>query len=476
MTKYKIIGNSDFAELEKQLNTNFSEYNVVDSEIASKNSAIVVLQKKEVIFNNSPKFKIIGSLDLQKLEDTLNREAIGYHIVDSECTVNGYSMIILQEGADIAEEIEKWFRGIGLTKLDEYLYYVEYRDDQIDYAKAVEYFKTAFMPKFGCSAVNTPKFFGRNFDWTYSEEVSFVVRKSPSSERFASIGICGGIPSLTKEAVETMEWQRLYDYLPFYLVDGINEHGVTVSLNVVPTGDKGITTGTNHDKEGDDICVLMLPSLILDKFATAREAVEWVRDKAKIYAPNSDTLKQELHLLVADESNCFVVEFVNNEAVILEGKNYITNFYLQGTSTDEYGHIKPDTVTPYGQGLERYNIIADNYLNIGDITDMRRVLNLIAYTKTYSDSENPVWKTEFVGNYPEMGLPYPNLTVTSPLEDFQDLLTVARNRFNNRSRNPENPNYGTWQTTHSVIYDRDNLRMRVRTQEQGKSKERVFGL
>lgn len=367
----------------------------------------------------------------------------------------------------------------NLTKIDEYLYSINYDKNKLDYQKALQYFKENYKENdislASCSAIRKGNFFGRNYDWYYSESVSFVVKKEASSERYASIGMSGGLSSLTKDIVNSYEWNIMYDILPFFLLDGINEYGVTVSMNVV-TGDKGKTTGTHPELQGDEICALMLPSYILDNFKSAQESVNWLLNSAKIYAPYNETIQEELHFMIADKDNTFIVEFVNNEAKVTEtNKNYLTNFYLDGATYLSDGKINIDSLPLYSQGIERYNLISENYESLNSSSDMLDMMRELNYTNAYNTEDiSNWWKTEFVAPYADKGFPYPNLTIHSTTQDFIDcgLLDVIQERFATRTRDGIN----TWQTIHSAVYDINKKQFILLTQEKDKETLKTFQL
>lgn len=365
----------------------------------------------------------------------------------------------------------------NLSKYEDYLYSIHYYSNQLNYQKALQYFYDNFhegttnYASGACSAIRKDNYFARNYDWYYSEAVSFVVKKEGNSERYSSIGMAGGISRLSKEFVESGEWDDMYDILPFFLVDGINEHGVTITTNVVPAGDKGKTTGTHPKLTGDDICMLQLPSYILDKFSSAQSAVDWILNEAKIYAPYNEVVKEEMHFMIADKNDTFIVEFIDNEAVLVNnGRDYLTNFYLTGTELDENNKVNPETVTPYGQGLERYNIITENLDK-----EPREILELLKYTNAYdADDLSKWWMTEFVAPYADMGYTYPNLTVLNTPQDFVDcgLLDRILDLYRHRVRDGAS----TWQTVHGAVYDISKLEFTLLVQEEDVEKLKTFQL
>lgn len=401
----------------------------------------------------------------------------------------------------------------NLYKIQDYLYNIEY--ETLDYNYAKSYFKDSSNDSgsFGaCSAVRSGNFYGRNFDWIYNNQAEFVIKTVNQNGKFATLGVSGSLSALTNDFVESGEWDKAYYILPFMIVDGINECGVVVNANVVPIEEgyfntTTVPTGTKQD----EICALMLPRYILDNFATAREAALYIRNHVALYFPNNlRALGYEEHFMIADATETFILECINNEVKVINATTQafpaITNFHIFANSNNgvggfasyitgdesNNGHITTPYemahidglktaaelgVTPHGSGLERYNLIVDTFGENkpkATLATMQELMNKLNYTNAYNteslndlDAENygeNFWWTEFVG--------IDNLTSSSNLDDykarFEDGATIDY-AFLNRDRDPSSDFYGTWQTTHSCIYDITNRALYLAVQEEGHS-------
>ena len=163
----------------------------------------------------------------------------------------------------------------------------------VDYDYAFNYFKvTPQNISGGCSCMRSGDFFGRNFDWYYNHDIDFVIHTPRIGNRYASIGVAGCFPNLTTSIVESGKSNELFKIFPFFLLDGINEKGVFINDNVVPGQDMNCTTtGTTplKSKRGD-LCINMLPRFVLDNYASAKEAVEDIRDHWSVYMKPSEVL------------------------------------------------------------------------------------------------------------------------------------------------------------------------------------------
>lgn len=361
---------------------------------------------------------------------------------------------------------------IPITKIKDYFY--EMICDELDYENAYKYFREKKPIINGaCSSVRNGNWYGRNLDWTYDENAEFLVHTSKTNNCFASIGIAGSINGLTNEVVKSKVDNPLYKIVPFMMTDGINEKGVVCNTNVVPL-DKGITSKTIPEiSEQIEICSLMLVRYILDHFETAKEAAEYIRDYVSVFMPTGlINMGYETHLMIADTNKTYLIEFIGTETIISEmDKPYMTNFYLDDVVFNEDGKVytpadvenehyaSENNVTDNGSGLERYNLIVDNYNSANSKAGMRELMNKLKYTNAYKNSE---WCTEFVG--------INDLTVNSKAEDFANTMAYAKGMFANRTRNGS-----TWQTNHSVVYDIENRKAYVIVQEDSEELEFSLG-
>ena len=367
-----------------------------------------------------------------------------------------------------------------LDRVEDYAYEAYYND--LNYALAYKRFAEDNIPEFagGCSSVRVGNMYGRNLDWLYNEQAEFVLHTPSLGGRYATTCTCGQVSGLTDEFVKTHKYSEDYIMLPFYCVDGINEKGVFINVNVVPA-EKG-NTDTFIEPMGSkeiEICANMIPRYVLDNFATALEAVTFIKDHMRIYF--SKKLKElfgyEPHFMVGDKESTYIVELAENKVQVyncdtdLDGRTYMTNFHLTDTVFNASGAplLTPATaggqsitavnkITPDGAGLERYNLIENLVKNN---TPVRDIMNMLMYTKTYTaDGLTDKWYTELVGTpVTPGGTDY--VTVDSSAANFETIYTRVHGKFPNRTRNPQDPNpdafYGSWQTTHSVVYNLDTM-------------------
>lgn len=363
----------------------------------------------------------------------------------------------------IEENPEDKFKPVKVSDL---LYTLSY--DSLDYKFGKEYIEKHYrLPElFGCTSVRAGNFIGKNYDWYYNWETDFVVKTKRTKEHFASLGVASSIHGLTKQYMERHNDPSLFAHVPFLIVDGINEHGVYVGVNIVPA-QKGFTTGTTpviHQRER--VCTVMLSRYILDHYSSAQQAVEDIDNYISIY--NSTLLMNlgmEAHFMIADSTKTYILEFINNELCAMEFVDIntaMTNFYIYGVEFNNDGTVyTPETqdsthnaiitnhIQSHGQGLERWNIAINNLGNSmtkdGMIDLMRNKLN---YNLSYTLEEN-IWYTEFAGFYSNV-----ELTVISDVSEYALIISKAKEAYTHRNRDLDRN--GIWHTTHTSVYDLSN--------------------
>lgn len=378
---------------------------------------------------------------------------------------------VLYDGPDIPEAAVS-FDFKRKERITDYLYFMEYDRNQLNYQLADKYFRNreADLPPFGCSAVRNGDFFGRNLDWTYSDQAEFVVRVKGNGYHHGSIGVAGGFAPLTEDFVILNDRSPYYKVLPFQMYDGVNDCGVTVTMNVVPT-DHGFNTSTPWREKIHSISSLMLIRFILDTFASAEVACNYIRDYVEVRFPESmHDMGYETHYMIADQTSTYILEFVGKRAEIIDAskKPYMTNFYILNTRFNQDGYVFTpanqiggfnamtyNNITPKGSGLERYNLIVKDYELGWSKSGMRGLLDELRYTRAYPSAPlGSCWYTEFVGAR--------GLTCSSDPTDFLPVMAIADGYYRERTRTDGR----TWQTTHSAVYDISNRTLSLCVQEE----------
>lgn len=357
----------------------------------------------------------------------------------------------------------------SLKKISNYLYEIRY--SEIDYKDGEKYYKEKYTPiNAACSSLRKGNFIGRNFDWTYDNYASFIVYTQATNKRHGVVGVANGLKTLTPEMIDSGLYSKEYSYIPFALHDGINDEGLVCNINIVPAGDKGLTTGTDTTKP--DMCVLMLVRYILDYASNVDEAIELIKSR-NIIGINTEEKIEEVHFMISDPNKTVVVEFIDNEIKVIENQNIMTNFYLYDfdgntiTGFKENREIQPNetTLTAHAAGVERYDILSEVYSELQDKQDILDAMQEVWYTNTYKDETTPKWYSEYTGD-----TPYGDITIyMSPDNNLlNQAFNIGKNNYEIRTREDEL----TWQTVHTSVYDIENKQLTLMFQEN--SSKHIF--
>lgn len=356
----------------------------------------------------------------------------------------------------VEEYLGPRLKDLNITRLHDYLYTIDYTKYEYDYLLGAEYFKETKPKSMSCSTVRNGEFIGRNLDLTYSEDAEFLVITPARNGRHATIGLAFN-GELTDAIVKSGKYSNAYAVLPFSTVDGINDASVYCSANMNDS-DLGRTTGTDSTKE--DLTMTMVVRYILDYANDANHALELLRNR-NMLAIFSSTYDSEYHFLICDPTHTYIVEFVHNEMVVLEGKDIMTNFHLYNTVENPDGTINRDSLVSHAVGIERYNLLRTNLQSATSLGTMLAVMDVVKYSQTYEMNTNPLWYSECYGVFPGYG----DVNKDTPNEQVLPMLQKLNQRYQRRSRNPESQYYGTWHTQHSTAYNILEKCMMVKSQE-----------
>lgn len=317
------------------------------------------------------------------------------------------------------------------VKVAPYLYEMTFYDYSPE--KMLDYVATLDKVSHGaaCSVVRNGNFVGRNLDYYYDEEAEFIVHVPRSGSRLASVGVSAGNMNLTAKMVDGGKKLSHYDLVPYFMTDGINEKGVYASINMAPTGDLGLTTGTNPGAE-TTLCASMVVRFVLDNCSSAAEAC------ALLENTNITTLgvMGEFHFFIADESESYIVETIDNKLVYSkDAGNIETNFY----------HLH-EGYTPHACGVERYEYLKAHAEEAISPDKMAELMESVRYSLSYDFSMQPFWWSEYYG-YPYKGV---DITIDTPHEFYLESVKSEIKKYENRKRNYL---LDVWITTHTSVYD-----------------------
>lgn len=301
----------------------------------------------------------------------------------------------------------------------------------------------------GCSVVRNGNFIGRNFDYFFDNIPEFIVHVKGNENRYASVGVAR-VP-IIKEAdlLSNNVSDEYFQLIPNIMMDGINEKGVFVCNNVV-SNEGNLNKGTDTTKE--DFNILFISRKILDCASDATEAIDIMRS----YNLVGDIYGIEnLHFMICDENKTFVVEIINDQLVVKEKTGdlqIMTNFLCNA-----------ETMNEHPSGVERYNILKENYSLGSTFKGMQDLLYKARFSQSYNPTENPVWASDAgVYTYSQLLNGEAYVSYKQTLEN--GLYEAFVNDYNNNIR-CDDPSNAWWITVSNSTYDIKNKTLSIYVQE-----------
>lgn len=229
---------------------------------------------------------------------------------------------------------------------------------------------------FGCSMLAVKdgdgnSLFGRNFDWNTCH--AMIIQNLPE-QGYASVStvnmdfitVSGIRLSLLPDEIQALAGL----YAP---LDGVNEMGLAVCVNMIQDND---TIEQNTDKP--DITTTTAVRLLLDQAANVEEAIDLLNS----YDMHA-SFGYMVHFAIADrEGRSVVVEYVNNEMVVIETP-VVTNFYLAEGEKNGIGTR---------QSHERYDILTDRLHESGtmNMEELRDAMDSVS-KDNFGEFESTEW-------------------------------------------------------------------------------------
>ena len=347
---------------------------------------------------------------------------------------------------------------------------------------------TSDMSGFSCSAVQNGQYRGRNYDWIYADTDLCVIHTTVTKNRpHASVGVAD-MSFMTNS-------DGSYDYakLPFVTVDGINDAGVCIQVNVMPYGENGELNHTEATE--DDLAGARVVRFILDYADSVENAIELLKDK-DIYSEMEAA--EELHWMISgpasknDSTTKTVVLEVFPDGLhitdkFVDDKPIMTNFNVSNFDGT------PDTVG-LGLGYERWQILDEYYDQADSVMGTFDLMEKVYFSKMYDLYGDRFWYSEYNGTnlskytdeetlknaigeetYNFYMENYGGVYYTSALWNgetvingdisktgiLSDVVKVVAEKYN--AQNQEDA--GLWITIHTSVYDLENLTLDIQVRE-----------
>ena len=375
--------------------------------------------------------------------------------------------IVLSAAPAFAESVEEQ----PVKRVTDYLFEITCDGYEQGLPAVNEYFRK-YNPKLGgCSSVQNGAIRGRNYDWTFDEEPEFVIHvPADASGRHASVGVCA-TTEVTAADIENGEIGKVIGLLPYLTLDGINDAGLTVNINVVGYQEKGDYVMKNDDP-ADDVCPLMVPRLLLDRASTVDEALAMMADMDIFSLGTQD----EAHYMItgrrsaeSDAVDTVVVELIPggdrryqlsvlslNNGDFVDGMPIMTNFHLTGFD----GSV--ESLTRHPMGYERWQALRASFAQGATVRGMLDLMKKAYYTRTYDLFTDPYWYSELTAGDLDMtrvGEPclHGDPDAAGP---FADTVRDAVEKYSAMKRDGR-----TWHTVHTSVYDTESKTLYVMPQE-----------
>lgn len=234
---------------------------------------------------------------------------------------------------------------------------------------------------FGCSTISAAHsqggyLFGRNFDWNTCEAMIVAAYPENGYASFSTVNT-DFIRQGAGFASNFLSDELLATAAIYAPLDGMNEKGLCVSVNMIQDG---ASISQNTDKT--DITTTTAIRLLLDKAATTEEAITLL-EAYDLHA----SMNYMVHFAIADNTGKSVaVEYVNDEMIVTDTP-ILTNFYLAEGEKNGIGTAQSHT---------RFEILA-NILKESDIMDKAQVRDALSSVSkgNFGEFESTEWSIVF---------------------------------------------------------------------------------
>lgn len=353
------------------------------------------------------------------------------------------------------------------TQLAGNLFGIEY--DDYDFDAGVAYYNR-HMPheKAACSEVRKGNFVGRNLDYYINRNASAIIKMNAGEKRFASIGVVGCSSEFTSDLAASGEFDSIYMYLPCRTTDGINENGVYIGVNIMPTGETSLDSTTwvtdewghsayfTNTASDTAYCVMYLNRFVLDNARSVDHALELIESVSwydPVDYPSKDHT-QAFHWMLADEERNCILEFLDNKLVVTDAKDLKKP--SSGTVMTNFTNAVHDEglMQISGIGYERYDILTKYYDSIPEtFSGMEDLMKKVWYSHFYNiePGSDDFWLSEFASAAMPSWLLYKNSAIWD-VPAYSDAIKAAIGKWNDSSLwyVEDTP---LWFTVHTSIYD-----------------------
>lgn len=274
-----------------------------------------------------------------------------------------------------------------LVKIADHLYETCYTED-FDWSDTVAPSSSAMS----CSGIQNGQYRGRNYDWNYANTDLCVIHAGVSENRpHASVGVAD--MSFLVNADGSVDYAKL----PFVTVDGINDAGVCIQVNVIPYGENGTIDHTETAE--DDLRGACVVRYILDYADSVESALKMLMEKD--ISSEIGTL-EEMHWMISGPASTtdntlktVIFEVFPDGYHITENfvdeKPIMTNFNVSNFDGT------PESVG-IGFGYERWQILNEYSDQADSVIGTFDLMEKVYYSKLYDLYGERFWYSEYNGS------------------------------------------------------------------------------
>lgn len=358
-------------------------------------------------------------------------------------------------------------------------YYMDY------YLEAAKKKEKEEQESMGCSSWRNGSFHGRNLDWYQADFGCLVIRMPKGGDaEHASVALLNGNKVVTRDFIKagvlTAEQKK---YLPCVVVDGINDAGVAVNINIVPHDPARIY----HNNTEGNLSSQCVVRYLLDKADNVNEAIELLAGRV-VQQSIVKIAGDETHYMISDPTQTAVVEFIDKKMKVtyytnMNGGYYspkgnpaiMTNLYDYAIEKYGMGNEAMYDEFPYGMGVERWCTIRDKYAKAAEnVEENVKIAQSVWYFDNFMAKKTPWYTENAVSNacgkdaqgwwYDPDLVGNPQVRVANHKECMEQLYDAimpgywARydSKYGKTGEDPHKEGNDFWETSHSVIYDINN--------------------
>lgn len=219
-----------------------------------------------------------------------------------------------------------------------------------------------------CSSWRNGNYHGRNLDWLQGDFGCLIIKMPKGGRvRHSSVALLNAVSVINRQFLKEGRFTGNDKYLPAVVVDGINDAGVAININIVPH-----VAGTPYIQDGDltSQCVVRY---VLDNAGSVDEAIKLLEGR-RISQDLIALADDETHYMISDKHSTAVVEFDGYDMVVTrfesKGNGYyspegnpaiMTNMY--DYAIERWGFKTQELFEnhPLAMGVERWETIRNQY-------------------------------------------------------------------------------------------------------------------